>query len=317
MSAKVSKQVPNKSPPLDNNTIFARIQLYHKILKNTNTGNGINDGHETADFLILKNKVIYRCYGQKPYIHSPGMDYSFYNIFTCQIFDIPDGIFDIPVIHDLFEIVHFTSTNFIEIVYYRANGHKTYLFPESNDKTLYEFLFEINKKQKIILSHKTCQRAYADFVDRQNCMMEKYNKLNPMRLIYHYASLTCEHKILKTEYNIISEKNELHKNNIKTLEEENKLYKNNIKALEEEINKLKDMYSIERISHVETIENLQKKYTELKETCDVYAVANLELKETCDAYAAVNAELKETCEAYAVVNAELKERAKILDESNF
>ena len=43
---------------LDNNTIFARIPLYHKILKKevSDGGNG-NDGYEIADFLILKKFI--------------------------------------------------------------------------------------------------------------------------------------------------------------------------------------------------------------------------------------------------------------------
>jgi hypothetical protein len=125
--------------PLGNNTIFARIPLYHNILKNKNN----HDGYTTTDFLILKNKVIYRCYGMNPSPtgYNPGHDSNFYIFFSCQIFDVPDGIFDTPVIHELFEIIHFTSSNFTEIVYYQVLGYKKYPPPnlESSDKTLYEF----------------------------------------------------------------------------------------------------------------------------------------------------------------------------------
>jgi hypothetical protein len=66
------------------------------------------------------------------------MDYNFYIFFSCQIFDVPDSIFDIPVIHKLFEIIPFTSSNFMEIVYYSASVYKKYPPPNllSSDKTL-------------------------------------------------------------------------------------------------------------------------------------------------------------------------------------
>jgi len=268
---------------LDNDTIFARIPLYHNI---TNGGHQMNDSIEITDFLILKNKVIYRRYGHKPYPSCH--DINFYRFFSCQIFDVPDAIFDTLVIHELFEIIHFTSSNFSEIVYYRANeykqcspsGYKLYSPPpilESSDKTLYEFLFEINKKQKVVLSHKTCKWALADYIEQQYTMMEGYNKLNPMRSIYHYVSLVRdfndyisfaeeERKQLKDahliESNIyVSKIEELTKKcleietDISTLD---KLYQNKIKILEDDMQQLTNMHKIETNTYGSTIEELTK-----------------------------------------------------------
>jgi len=305
MSTKVSKQV--LKPPLDNNTIFARVPLYHKILKRDEHYG--NDGYETADFLILKNKVIYRCYGKNPYRHSPGMDSNFYVFFSCQIFDVPDSIFDTPVIHELFEIVHFTSTNFMEIVYYRANGHKKYPFPNlnSSDKTLGEFLFEINTKQKIVLSHKTCQTAYAEFLGRQYNMMEEYNKLNPMRSIYHYVSLMNEYKTLQSDDSI---EIELYKTNIKQLEE-------NIQQLKESHDNFKRKYYNEKCDMEKTIEHLENGLKLYQEKCDTYEMANAKLQEKCDTYKMANAKLQKKYDELKKENTILQERTKILDESNF
>ena len=342
LAKTVPKKESNTVDPtmLGNDTIFARVPLYHNII--TAREYQMRDEIQIADFLILKNKVIYRQYGNRSY-PSCHDEYS-YKFFSCQIFDVPDGIFDTPVIHELFEIIPFTSSDFSEIVYYRAERYKKYPPPnlESSDKTLYEFLFEINKKQKVVLSHKTCKRALADYIDRHANIMEGYNKLNPMRSIYHYVDLIRKYTLLKTDYTTTVKENKLYQNKIKTLEEEikqlkdvhtilktdcitiveeNELYKNQIKSLEEEIKQLKDVRAIETA----TIEKLTKNYNELN--IKYYIAFNEDGDFTIEFFETVhkkriqlenaNIKLQQKCDFLVAYNKELRERTKILDESNF
>jgi len=277
-----------KSNTFGNNTIFAIIPAFDDIIKG-DIKKSPNNGRYIGDFLILKNKIIYREYKIDPHGNYPQPPE-----FRASIISILDNSFNTSIIHQLYGIDTFSSNDIEILATYNYDTHKCLYYGNNAGSNSGKKRNNIDRNEKSLLDFIQSQSKTVMTITDRN----KLKTFGLITIINAYVSLKINKATLEQE--------------IKQLKELNSSYSLTFEDNDKQISKLENKCDNYAVSH----NRLREKNEKLREENRRVKEENESLREENESLIEENQRIIEENERVIEENKRVKEENKSLIEKN-